>query len=199
MFNYEDTNRRCNQFGFTNETLDILLYPMGAGGKEALGSMGNDAPLAGKLTYDTPSEYLTHSEPTLSTYPTSIPLTQSIHSFIDPLTHPSIHSPIHPSTHPSIHSSTPPIHPLTHPSSSNSHVQQASYGLRLFQTTLSTYPTSTPFNPFIHSHHLLSCNSHVQQASHGLRLFQTAFRPSHKPSHRSYPRGTPPPPCITIS
>lgn len=46
LFNFDDTNRRCNQFGFTNETLDILLYPMGAGGKEALGSMGNDAPLA---------------------------------------------------------------------------------------------------------------------------------------------------------
>ena len=33
-------------FGYTVETLDMLLYPMGVGGKEALGSMGNDAPLA---------------------------------------------------------------------------------------------------------------------------------------------------------
>jgi len=45
-FNFDETNRRLNQFGFTSETVDILLYPMGAGGKEALGSMGNDAPLA---------------------------------------------------------------------------------------------------------------------------------------------------------
>jgi hypothetical protein len=45
-FSFEETNRRLNMFGFTNETEDILLYPMAAGGKEALGSMGNDAPLA---------------------------------------------------------------------------------------------------------------------------------------------------------
>jgi hypothetical protein len=45
-FNFEDTNRRLNMFGYSVETLDILLYPMGVGGKEALGSMGNDAPLA---------------------------------------------------------------------------------------------------------------------------------------------------------
>jgi glutamate synthase (NADPH/NADH) len=45
-FNFEDTNRRLNMFGYSTETLDMLLYPMGAGGKEALGSMGNDAPLA---------------------------------------------------------------------------------------------------------------------------------------------------------
>ena len=46
FFDYEDTPRRLNMFGYTSETVDILLYPMGAGGKEALGSMGNDAPLA---------------------------------------------------------------------------------------------------------------------------------------------------------
>ena len=45
-FNFDDTNRRLNMFGYSVETLDILLYPMGVGGKEALGSMGNDAPLA---------------------------------------------------------------------------------------------------------------------------------------------------------
>jgi len=45
-FNFEDTNRKLNMFGYTVETLDILLFPMGAGGKEALGSMGNDAALA---------------------------------------------------------------------------------------------------------------------------------------------------------
>jgi len=45
-FNFEETNRRLNMFGYSVETLDILLYPMGAGGKEALGSMGNDAALA---------------------------------------------------------------------------------------------------------------------------------------------------------
>eukprot|EP00638_Chattonella_subsalsa_P008868 CAMPEP_0117759806 /NCGR_PEP_ID=MMETSP0947-20121206/16227_1 /TAXON_ID=44440 /ORGANISM="Chattonella subsalsa, Strain CCMP2191" /LENGTH=1564 /DNA_ID=CAMNT_0005580323 /DNA_START=121 /DNA_END=4815 /DNA_ORIENTATION=+ len=43
---FQTTNRRLNLFGFTTETLDLLLYPMGVGGKEALGSMGNDAPLA---------------------------------------------------------------------------------------------------------------------------------------------------------
>ena len=45
-FNFEETNRRLNMFGYSTETLDMLLYPMGAGGKEALGSMGNDAALA---------------------------------------------------------------------------------------------------------------------------------------------------------
>ena len=45
-FNFEDTHRKLNMFGFSTETVDILLYPMGVGGKEALGSMGNDAALA---------------------------------------------------------------------------------------------------------------------------------------------------------
>lgn len=45
-FNFEDTNRKLNMFGYSTETIDMLLYPMGAGGKEALGSMGNDAALA---------------------------------------------------------------------------------------------------------------------------------------------------------
>ena len=45
-YNFDDTNRKLNMFGYSTETLDILLFPMGAGGKEALGSMGNDAPLA---------------------------------------------------------------------------------------------------------------------------------------------------------
>mmetsp|Transcript_62362 Transcript_62362/g.174232 ORF Transcript_62362/g.174232 Transcript_62362/m.174232 type:complete len:2159 (-) Transcript_62362:60-6536(-) len=33
-------------FGYTREALDLLLVPMGRDGEEALGSMGNDAPLA---------------------------------------------------------------------------------------------------------------------------------------------------------
>lgn len=41
-----DTNRRLNMFGFSTEYMDMLLMPMGVDGKEALGSMGNDAPLA---------------------------------------------------------------------------------------------------------------------------------------------------------
>jgi len=45
-FDFSETNRRLIMFGYTVETLDMLLYPMGAGGKEALGSMGNDAALA---------------------------------------------------------------------------------------------------------------------------------------------------------
>lgn len=44
--NYSELNRRLNMFGFTTETMDLLLLPMGINGKEALGSMGNDAPLA---------------------------------------------------------------------------------------------------------------------------------------------------------
>lgn len=45
-FNLEDSTRRFNMFGFTGETMDMLLMPMIIGGREALGSMGNDAPLA---------------------------------------------------------------------------------------------------------------------------------------------------------
>jgi glutamate synthase domain-containing protein 2/glutamate synthase domain-containing protein 3/glutamate synthase domain-containing protein 1 len=44
--NYTELNRRLNMFGFTTETMDLLMMPMGITGKEALGSMGNDAPLA---------------------------------------------------------------------------------------------------------------------------------------------------------
>ena len=33
-------------FGFTGETMNMLLMPMIIGGREGLGSMGNDAPLA---------------------------------------------------------------------------------------------------------------------------------------------------------
>ncbi|GKY97518.1 hypothetical protein MPSEU_000710000 [Mayamaea pseudoterrestris] len=43
---YSTTNRRLNMFGFSTEKLEMLLVPMGVGGKEALGSMGNDAALA---------------------------------------------------------------------------------------------------------------------------------------------------------
>ncbi|KAF1786951.1 Nucleophile aminohydrolase [Phytophthora cactorum] len=44
--NYAELNRRLNMFGFTTETMDLLMMPMGIHGKESLGSMGNDAPLA---------------------------------------------------------------------------------------------------------------------------------------------------------
>ncbi|KAI9909607.1 hypothetical protein PsorP6_015149 [Peronosclerospora sorghi] len=44
--NYAELNRRLNMFGFTTETMDLLMMPMGISGKEPLGSMGNDAPLA---------------------------------------------------------------------------------------------------------------------------------------------------------
>jgi glutamate synthase (NADPH/NADH) len=44
--NFNTTNRKLNMFGFTSEKLDMLLLPMAVGGKEALGSMGNDAALA---------------------------------------------------------------------------------------------------------------------------------------------------------
>ena len=45
-FNFNTTSRRLNMFGYSSETLDMLLLPMAIGGKEALGSMGNDAALA---------------------------------------------------------------------------------------------------------------------------------------------------------
>ena len=43
---FSQTNRKLNMFGYTSEKLEILLLPMAVGGKEALGSMGNDAALA---------------------------------------------------------------------------------------------------------------------------------------------------------
>jgi len=43
---YTNTNRKLNMFGFSQEKLEMLLLPMAVGGKEALGSMGNDAALA---------------------------------------------------------------------------------------------------------------------------------------------------------
>jgi glutamate synthase (NADPH/NADH) len=46
LYNFEDSNRRFNMFGYTAETMDMLLMPMAIGGREGLGSMGNDAPLA---------------------------------------------------------------------------------------------------------------------------------------------------------
>lgn len=43
---FAHTNRKLNMFGFSSEKLEMMLLPMGIGGKEALGSMGNDAALA---------------------------------------------------------------------------------------------------------------------------------------------------------
>ena len=43
---FSQTNRKLNMFGYSNEKLEMLLVPMAVGGKEALGSMGNDAALA---------------------------------------------------------------------------------------------------------------------------------------------------------
>eukprot|EP00529_Nitzschia_sp_RCC80_P006936 CAMPEP_0113489594 /NCGR_PEP_ID=MMETSP0014_2-20120614/26609_1 /TAXON_ID=2857 /ORGANISM="Nitzschia sp." /LENGTH=1622 /DNA_ID=CAMNT_0000383335 /DNA_START=70 /DNA_END=4934 /DNA_ORIENTATION=- /assembly_acc=CAM_ASM_000159 len=40
------TNRKLNMFGYSSEKLEMLLLPMAVGGKEPLGSMGNDAALA---------------------------------------------------------------------------------------------------------------------------------------------------------
>lgn len=42
----EDFYAKLTGFGYTTETLDLLLTPMAVGGKEALGSMGVDTPLA---------------------------------------------------------------------------------------------------------------------------------------------------------
>jgi hypothetical protein len=41
-----DTNRRLNMFGFTTESMEMMLQPMSITAHESLGSMGNDAPLA---------------------------------------------------------------------------------------------------------------------------------------------------------
>lgn len=43
---FSQTNRKLNMFGFSGEKVDMLILPMAVGGKEALGSMGNDAALA---------------------------------------------------------------------------------------------------------------------------------------------------------
>ena len=43
---FSQTNRKLNMFGYSSEKLEMLLLPMSVGGKEALGSMGNDAALA---------------------------------------------------------------------------------------------------------------------------------------------------------
>lgn len=40
------SNRLLTAHGYTTEAIDTIVTPMGAYGKEALGSMGNDAPLA---------------------------------------------------------------------------------------------------------------------------------------------------------
>ena len=50
-------NERLRMFGYTDEHLNVLLKPMAEDGKEPLGSMGNDAPLAvlsqrPRLTYE---------------------------------------------------------------------------------------------------------------------------------------------------
>ena len=45
-FDFNTTNHRLNMFGYSSETMEMLLLPMSIGGKEALGSMGNDAALA---------------------------------------------------------------------------------------------------------------------------------------------------------
>ena len=46
IIDFNHTNRRLNMFGFSSEKLEMLLIPMSIVGKEALGSMGNDAALA---------------------------------------------------------------------------------------------------------------------------------------------------------
>jgi Glutamate synthase central domain len=43
---FSQTNHKLNMFGYSSEKLEMLLLPMAVGGKEALGSMGNDAALA---------------------------------------------------------------------------------------------------------------------------------------------------------
>ncbi|MHA7871016.1 MAG: glutamate synthase large subunit [Hyphococcus sp.] len=46
LFDGEDLLRRQGAAGFDLETLDLILRPMAEGGKEAIGSMGDDTPIA---------------------------------------------------------------------------------------------------------------------------------------------------------
>jgi len=46
MFSPEELRRRQHCFGFSTEDMEMILQPMVEGGKEAVGSMGDDAPLA---------------------------------------------------------------------------------------------------------------------------------------------------------
>ena len=45
-FDVKTVEARLKAFGYTQETLEIILKPMAANGQEPLGSMGNDTPLA---------------------------------------------------------------------------------------------------------------------------------------------------------
>ncbi len=46
LFGTEDLLRRQSVAGFTLESLELILAPMAEGGKEAIGSMGDDSPVA---------------------------------------------------------------------------------------------------------------------------------------------------------
>ncbi|MEM9234467.1 MAG: glutamate synthase central domain-containing protein, partial [Pseudomonadota bacterium] len=46
LFEEEDLGRRQRMAGYTQEDLDLILTPMAETGKEAIGSMGDDTPLA---------------------------------------------------------------------------------------------------------------------------------------------------------
>ncbi len=46
LFSPEELRRRQHCFGLTMEDVEMILQPMAEGGKEAIGSMGDDAPLA---------------------------------------------------------------------------------------------------------------------------------------------------------
>jgi len=46
MFSADDLRRRQHCFGFSMEQLEMIVHPMAETGKEATGSMGDDAPLA---------------------------------------------------------------------------------------------------------------------------------------------------------
>jgi len=46
LFGPEELRRRQHCFGLTMEDMELILHPMAAEGKEATGSMGDDAPLA---------------------------------------------------------------------------------------------------------------------------------------------------------
>lgn len=46
LFSVEETTRRQVAAGYTTEDLDLVLQPMAQTGKEAIGSMGDDTPLA---------------------------------------------------------------------------------------------------------------------------------------------------------
>jgi len=46
LFSGDDLKKRQHTFGYSLEDLELILHPMAEDAKEAIGSMGDDTPLA---------------------------------------------------------------------------------------------------------------------------------------------------------